>query len=153
MKKDLTKIFIDEIYSTPPRKNYPTNKIVYNFVDEIWSIDLADMVDYKVSNNKGFRYIFIIIDNYSKYLWAIPLKNKHSQTITNEFSNIIATSKRKPLKIESDRGKEWYNSIFQDFLKSKNIHHYSRFTDKGPSIAERVIRTLRSLLTFKKACF
>ena len=151
MKKDLTKIFIDEIYSTPPRKNYPTNKIVYNFVDEIWSIDLADMVDYKVSNNKGFRYIFIIIDNYSKYLWAIPLKNKHSQTITNEFSNIIATSKRKPLKIESDRGKEWYNSIFQDFLKSKNIHHYSRFTDKGPSIAERVIRTLRSLL--KKPVF
>ena len=151
MKKDLTKIFIDEIYSTPPRKIYPTNKIVYNFVDEIWSFDLADMVDYKVSNNKGFRYIFIIIDNYSKYLWAIPLKNKHSQTITNEFSNIIATSKRKPLKIESDRGKEWYNSIFQDFLKSKNIHHYSRFTDKGPSIAERVIRTLRSLL--KKPVF
>ena len=146
MKKDLTKIFIDEIYSTPPRKNYPTNKIVYNFVDEIWSIDLADMVDYKVSNNKGFRYIFIIIDNYSKYLWAIPPKNKFSQTITNEFSNILTTSKRSPLKIESDRGTEFYNSIFQNFLKSKNIQHYSRFTDKGPSIAERVIRSVRNLL-------
>ena len=85
MKKDLTKIFIDEIYSAPPRKNYPTNKIVYKFVDEIWSIDLADMVDYKVSNNKGFRYILIVIDNYSKSLWAIPLKNKYSQTITNEI--------------------------------------------------------------------
>ena len=31
-------------------------------------------------------------------------------------------------------------------MKVKNIHHYSRFTDKGPSIAERVIRTLRNLL-------
>ena len=58
IKKDLTKIFIDEIYSQPPRKNYPTNKIVYNNIDEIWSIDLADMVDYKISNNKGFSYIF-----------------------------------------------------------------------------------------------
>ena len=151
VKKDLTKIFIDEIYSTPPRKNYPTNKIVYNHIDEIWSIDLADMVDYKVSNNKGFRYIFIIIDNYSKYLWAIPLKNKYSQTITNEFSNILSTSKRKPNKIESDRGSEFYNSIFQNFLKSKNIQHYSRYTDKGPSIAERVIRTIRNLL--KKPVF
>ena len=151
MKKDLTKIFIDEIYSTPPRKNYPTNKIVYNFVDEIWSIDLADIVDYKISNNKGFRYIFIIIDNFSKYLWAIPLKNKYSQTITNEFSNILSTSKRKPLKIESDRGTEFYNNIFQKFLKSKNIQHYSRYTDKGPSIAERVIRTVRNLL--KKPVF
>ena len=149
--RDLTKIFIDEIYSKPPLKNYPTNKITYNYIDEIWSIDLADFSDYKTSNNKGFRYIFIIIDNFSKYLWAIPLKNKYSQTITNDFSNIITTSKRKPLKLESDRGSEFYNSIFQNFLKTKNIQHYSRYTDKGPSIAERVIRTVRNLL--KKACF
>ena len=54
MKKQVTKIFIDESYSTPPKKNYATNKIVYNYVDEIWSIDLADMIDYKTSDNKGF---------------------------------------------------------------------------------------------------
>ena len=82
MKRDLTKIFIDEIYSSPPRKNYETNKIVYNHIDEIWSLDLADMIDYKISNNKGLRYVFVIVDNYSKYLWAIPLKNKYSKTIT-----------------------------------------------------------------------
>ena len=151
MKKDLTKIFIDEIYSKPPRRNYPTNKIVYNHIDEIWSIDLADFSDYKTTNNEGFRYIFIIIDNVSKYLWTIPLKNKYSQTITNEFSNILIKSKRKPVKIESDRGSEFYNSVFQNFLKSKNIHHFSRFTDKGPSIAERAIRTVRNLL--KKPVF
>ena len=74
MKKDLTKIFIDEIYSKPPKENNPTKKIVYISIDEIWSIDLADMIDYKISNNKGYRYIFLIIDNYSKDLWAIPLK-------------------------------------------------------------------------------
>ena len=151
INKDLIKIFVDEIYSKPPRKNYPTNKIVYNSIDEIWSIDLADFSDYKTSNNKGFRYIFIVIDNFSKYLWAIPLKNKYSQTITNEFSNILTTSKRSPLKLESDRGAEFYNSIFQNFLETKNIQHYSRFTDKGPSIAERVIRTVRNLL--KKPVF
>ena len=76
LKQDFTKIFIDEIYSKPPRRNYPTNKIIYNHIDEIWSIDLADMIDYKISNNKGYRYIIIINDNFSKYLWAIPLKNK-----------------------------------------------------------------------------
>ena len=151
IKKDLTKIFIDEIYRKAPKKNYETNKITYNHIDEIWSIDLADFSDYKISNNKGYRYIFIIIDYFSKFLWAIPLKNKYSQTITNEFSNILSTSKRKPIKIESDRGTEFYNSIFQNFLKSKNIQHYSRYTDKGSSIAERVIRTIRNLL--KKPVF
>ena len=107
MKKDLTKMFIDEIYSKPPIENYPTNKIVYFNIDEIWSIDLTDMSDYKISNNKSYRYIFIVIDNFSKYLWAIPLETKYSQTITNQFSNILTTSNRKPLKIESDRGSEY----------------------------------------------
>ena len=134
------------MYSKPPEKNYPTNNIVYNHIDEIWSIDLADMVDYKISNYKGFRYIFVISDNFSKFFWAIPLKNKNSQTITQGFSNILNKSKRSPLKIESDRGAEFYNSVFQNFSKLKNIHRYSRFTDKGPSIAERVVRTIRNLL-------
>ena len=150
INKDLIKIF-DEICSKAPLRSYPTKKIVYNHIDEIWSIDLADMIDYKTSNNKGYRYIFIIIDNFSKHLWAIPLKNKYSQTIRNEFSNIITTSKRKPLKKESDRGIEFHISIFQNFLKSKIVQHYSRFTDKGPSIAERVIRTIKNLL--KKPVF
>ena len=109
------------------------------------------MIDYKISNNKGYRYIFIIIDNFSKYLWAIPIKNEYSLTITNEFLNILSTPERKPLKSESDRGTEFYNSIFQNFLKVKNIQHYSRYTDKGPSIAERVIRTIRNQL--KKPVF
>ena len=151
MKRDLTKIFINEIYSKAPKKNFETNKIVYNHIDEIWSIDLVDMIDYKTSNNKGYRYIFIVIDNLSKYLFAIPLKNKYSQTITNEFANILTTSKRKSFKLESDRGAVFYNITFQNFLKNKNIHLYSRFTDKGPSIAERVIRTLGNLL--KKPVF
>ena len=139
------------MYSSPQKRNYSTYKIVYNYIDEIWSIDLADMIDYKISNIKGYQCIFVIFDNFSKYTWCIPLKNKYGQTTTKEFSTILSTSKQKPLKLESDRGKEWYNSVFQNFLKVKNIHHYSRFTDKGPSIAERVIRTVRNFL--KKRVF
>ena len=35
IKEDNIKIFIDEVYSKPPRKFYPTSKIVYNHIDEI----------------------------------------------------------------------------------------------------------------------
>ena len=65
------------------------------------------MVDYKIPNNKTFRYIFEIIHIFSKYLWAIPSKNELGQTITNESSNILTTSTRSPIKLESDRGSEW----------------------------------------------
>ena len=78
-------------------------------------------------------------------------EKKISQTITQELSIILTTSKRRPLKLESDRGAEFYNSIFQNFLKNKSIRHYFRFTEKGASIAERVIGTIRKLL--KKPIF
>ena len=66
MNKDLTKIFFNEIFSKPLRKNFPTNKVVYNHIDEVWSIELADMIHFKFSNNKGFRYMIVIIDKFSK---------------------------------------------------------------------------------------
>ena len=113
IKKDLTKIFNNEIYSKPPLRNYPTNKRKHNHIDETRSINLADLIDYKTSNNKGYRFIFTIIDNFRKYLWALPLKIKYSKTITDEFSNFLTTSKRKLLKIESDRGAEFLILFFR----------------------------------------
>ena len=151
MKRDLFKIFIDESFSKPPKKIYKTNKKVYNHIDGIWSFDLADMVGYKISNNKGYRFIFIIFDSFSNHVWCIPLKNKNGETITKEFSKILTTSRRRPLKLESGRGSDCYNSIFQKFLQSKNFRLFSRFTDRGPSVVERVIRTIRSLI--KKPVF
>ena len=90
--------------------------------------------------------MFEIIVNCSEYLRCIPPKNKNSHTITKAFSNILSSSKQKPVNLESDRGREWYISLFHNFLTVKIIHHHSRFFDKGPSIVERVIRTVRSLL-------
>ena len=63
--------------------------------------------------------MFVSIDNFLKHLWAIPLKSKNCQTIAQKFSNIPTTSRRSPVKIESDRGKERYNSLFQNLLKVK----------------------------------
>ena len=46
--------FIDEINSSPPNKNYLTNKTVVTFIDDIWfsviddiwSSDLLDLVEF-----------------------------------------------------------------------------------------------------------
>ena len=73
-KKDLTKIFIDEIYMKPPKKNYETNKIVNKHIDDTWSLDLLDMIDYGIKNNNGYRYILVIIDNFSKFGWTTSIK-------------------------------------------------------------------------------
>ena len=145
------KIFINEIYSKPPKKNYITNKTDVYYIDDIWSLDILDLKDYGSGNNKGYRYVLVTIDNFSKFGWTIPLKNKNAQTIKDSFENILISSKRKPNLIETDRGKEFYNNIFQDFLNKTNIKHYSRNTYLGAVFAERFNRTIRDLL--KKIVF
>ena len=145
------KIFINEIYSKPPKKNYITNKTDVYHIDKIWSLDILDLKDYGPENNRNYRYVFVIIDNFSKFGWTVPLKNKNAQTIKNSFENILTSSKRKPNLIETDRGKEFYNNIFQDFLNKNDIKLYSRNTSLGAVFAERFNRTIRDLL--KKIVF
>ena len=140
------KIFINEIYSKPPKKNYLTNKTNVYHIDDIWSLDILDLKDYGPENNRGYRYVLVTIDNFSKYGWTIPLKNKYAQTIKDSFENILITSKRKPNLIETDRGKEFYYNIFQDFLNKNNIKHYSRNTYLGAVFAERFNKSIRDLL-------
>ena len=107
------KIFINEIHSKPPKKNYLTNKTDVFHIDDIWSLDILDLRDYGPENNRGYRYVLVIIDNFSKFGWTVPLKNKNAQTIKDSFDNIIIGSKRKPASIESDRGKEFLTIFFK----------------------------------------
>ena len=151
MSQKHIKKFINEIYSKPPKKNYITNKTDVYHVDDIWSLNILDLKDYGPKNNRGYRFVLVIIDNFSKYGWTIPLKNKNAQTIKDSFENILISSKRKPNFIESDRGKEFYNNIFQDFLNKNDIKLYSRNSSYGSVFAERFNRTIRDLL--KKIVF
>ena len=82
MTQKAIKIFIKEIYSKPPMKNYPTNKTnIYHF-DNIWILDRLDLKDYGVEKNRNHRYVSVIIDMFSKFEWTVPLKEKCSNNKT-----------------------------------------------------------------------
>ena len=113
------KILINEIFSKPTKKNYATTKTDVYYIDDIWSLDILDLKDYGPQNNRGYSYVLVVIDNFSKYGGTVPLKNKNAQTIEDSFENILTNSKRRPNLIESDRAREFYNNIFQEFLEKK----------------------------------
>ena len=151
MNQKNIKTFINEIYSKPPKKYYATNKTDVYHIDNIWSLDNLDLKDYGPENNRGCRYVLVNIDNISKFAWTIPLKNKNAQTIKDAFENILINSKRKPNLIESDRGREFYNNIFQDFVNINDIKIYFRNSSYGAVFAERFNRSIGDLL--KKIVF
>ena len=96
MTRKNIKIFIDEIYSKPPKRYYATNKTDFHHIDDTWSLDILDLKDYGPKNNRGYRYVLVVIDNFSKYGWTSALKSKNAQTIKDSFENILISSKRKP---------------------------------------------------------
>ena len=70
-------------------------KVYSAFKDNIWAADLADMQ--LISKfNKGFRYLYYVIDIFSKYAWVVPLEDKKGVSIVNAFQSILDDSKRKP---------------------------------------------------------
>ena len=66
MTQENIKIFINEIYSKPPKRNCPTNKTDVYHIDDIRSLDILDLKDYRPKNNRGFRHVLVIIDNFIK---------------------------------------------------------------------------------------
>ena len=139
-KKEIAK----EMFS-PEIKKFDRIKIIPHYKDECWSIDLIDRSSLS-KYNKNYKFIFTIIDNHTKYAWAIPLKDKSGKSTTNALKNRIEKAKRKPDKIWSDRGKEFYNKTFLNFLKEQNIHISSTNSDSKAVFVERFNRTLLDLI-------
>ena len=92
-------------------------------------------------SNKGYKYILTVIDVYSKYAWAVPLKDKKGETVTEAFKRITLT--RKPRHIWCDMGKEFYNGHMNKWLKDNNINRYSTFSTNKSCVIERFNRTLK----------
>ena len=84
----------------PARKKFLRRKIIPHYVDECWSADLIDLKKFSKLNNNN-KYIFTIIDNYSKYAWAIPIKNKSADALTDAFTKLLLNNRprRPPTKL------------------------------------------------------
>ena len=96
----------------PIIRKFKKRKVYSSFKDNIWGVDLADMT--LISKyNKGIRYLLCGIDLFSKYAFVVLLKDKKGITIANEFQSILENSKRKPNKIWSDPGSQFYNTHFK----------------------------------------
>ena len=72
-----------------PRKiNFTRRKVISNYTDNIWGIDLITMIKYS-KQNKNYKYILTVIDFFRKCSWCYPLKSKKSEEIINSFKDIF----------------------------------------------------------------
>ena len=107
------------IYSLhkPVRIRYTRNTTVANSINHQWAADLADMKNLS-GYNKGVKYLLTVLDVLSKYAWVVPMKNKTGAEQKRAFESIFKEW-RKPLRLQTDKGSEFYNKSLQEYLKQK----------------------------------
>lgn len=132
---------VNELHKSA-RKNFRRRRVIMKGIDDLWQIDLVEMGMFEKENN-GFRFLLTVIDTFSKYAWALPIRNKSSIEVEKAMETILKEG-RIPKNIQSDDGKEFFNKNFQKLMQKHNINHYSTYSPLKASIVERFNRTLKS---------
>ena len=93
--------------------------------------------------NKGYRYLHVVLDLFSKYGSIVPLKDKKEETVTEAFKNIFKEG-RKPQYLWTDKDKEYYNKHMRELLEKENVPLYSTENEEKSSVCERWKRTIKT---------
>ena len=134
------------------RIHFPRRKTYSKGIGDLYQADLVDLSNISRYND-SYRYLLTCIDVFSKKAWVIPLLSKSARHVTEAFEKIL-TSGDKCHMLQTDKGTEFLNGIFQSMLKRHDIHFYtSENEDIKAAVVERFNRTLKTKMyryfTFK----
>ena len=123
----------------------PTLRINTSSPFELLAMDLVNLP----ITSTGYIGCLMVVDHFSKWVTAVPIRNKQSRTICKCLeANVLPTLPRVPVRILTDNGPEFISEEFGALLDRFNIVHV-RTTPYKPSsngAVERVNRTIGELL-------
>ena len=110
----------------------------------ILGIDLMDLTAKIARHNKKHRYIFLMIDCFSRKLWLTPIKDKSNLTCAKVLERFFEKSPLKYAFVFSDMGGEFCGRHTQKVYDKFGITRYSVKNRRFKcSIAERAVRTVK----------
>ena len=115
-----------EVFS-PQITKFRREIIIPIYKEETWSADLIDKSSLSKYNN-NYKFNLTVIDIFTKYALAIPLKNKSGLPITIGFKTILSEA-RNPEKLWINRGSEFYSKTFKSLFKEYETELYSTHSD------------------------
>ena len=126
----------------PIRRKFQRRRVIVGGKNHQFQADLIDLRALR-NKNDGVSYLLTCIDVFTKYAYVIPLKRKTGRSLVKAFETIFKTGEV-PLRLQTDKGTEFRNRLFQTFLKKHNVHFFvSQNDDIKAAIVERFNRTLK----------
>ena len=127
----------------PRRKKFKRRRIIVYYPYQIVQMDLIELRNLS-GNNRGYNYILLVIDCFSKKIWLRKLKTKTGGETADAIKSVIADMDSPPQTVIFDEGLEFYNKYVDMLFAQYNIHYYSIRTSRKAGAAERANRTIKS---------
>ncbi|QKS69585.1 putative integrase [Drosophila-associated adintovirus 3] len=150
--KELEEILKDQlVYNLNKRVTKPKEFRKYTPMHpmEYLQMDLMEVPKDEVEANDGYKFILTCIDSFSKFAFAIPLRNKTAENTLYGVRKIMKKARefnKDVIHLQTDKGKEFYNSTMSEYFKENNIEHYSTESIHKAAIVERFHGTLRRII-------
>ena len=84
-----------------------------------------DLIDLKYSKSQGNSVILVLIDVFSRKVWAKPVSGKTAGAVALKLRQILNEMPRLPAIISSDKGNEFSGSV-DELLEDRNIIHRTK---------------------------
>ena len=100
------------------------------------------------TSRSGHVYILTVVDIFSKWAEAIPIRNKEAVTVARALMDVVIARFGVPLQLLSDNGKEFDNSIMKELCRLLEIDKLRTTVYKASTngAVERLHRTMNSML-------
>lgn len=126
-------------------RKFDRNPVVATHFKHLAQADLIDVSRYKEYNN-DFTFILTLIDVFTKFAFAIPLKSKSGTNVSEALDTIFR--QYRPSSLQTDEGREFTNNQVQNLLKEYLIDFYLAKNERIKcAIVERFQRTLMTKIS------
>ena len=130
---------------SPVNRHHPMGHVPVSGKFERVAMDLLDV---SVISTKGYKYILVVCDYFTKYTEAYPLKDKTARSVVDALMDVWLPRYGFPLFLHSDQGKEFDNVMIHKLsellgtVKTKTTPYHPR----SDGLVERFNRTLLAML-------
>ncbi|KAI5746665.1 hypothetical protein M8J77_006124 [Diaphorina citri] len=87
---------------------------------DVWYLDLIGPLPCSSNQNK---FILVMLDEFTKYVEIIPLRNSTGKTVTQHFKKTILNRYGAPRRIITDNGTPFINSLMKTLSETYGFEH------------------------------
>ena len=116
--------------------------------NEVWDRIAMDIVGPLTVSDNGFKYILVISDYASRFVFTIPMIDQKATTVAEHFVKEIICKYGTPKTVLTDQGTNFESKLIKNICDIFNINkqHTTAYHPQTDGLVERFNRTLGDML-------